>query len=109
MSSVLKDIWLENFKSYRTLQRINVSDLSILLGANSSGKSSVLQALLLIKQTVECNSADINLLMSGKYVYLGGFQDILYDSSNLNVRIGVTIGTQLDQDDSADKKIFWTL
>lgn len=108
MSSVLKDIWLENFKSYRTLQRINVSDLSILLGANSSGKSSVLQALLLIKQTVECNSADINLLMSGKYVYLGGFQDILYDSSNLNVRIGVTIGTQLDQDDSADKKIFWT-
>ncbi len=107
MSSVLKDIWLENFKSYRKLQRINVSDMSILLGANSSGKSSVLQALLLIKQTVECNSADINLLMSGKYVYLGDFQDILYDSSDLNVRIGVTIGSQLEHDCSSEKQIFW--
>ena len=107
MSSVLKDIWLENFKSYRTLQRINVSNMSILLGANSSGKSSVLQALLLIKQTVECNSADINLLMSGKYVYLGGLQDILYDSRDLNVRIGVTIGSQLEHDGSAEKQIFW--
>ena len=75
MGLVLKGIEIENFKSYIEKERIHFSDLSVLLGANSSGKSTALQALLAIKQTMECNSPDEELLLSGKYVALGDFDD----------------------------------
>ena len=79
MAIVLKGIEIENFKSYTEKQYIHFSDLSVLLGANSSGKSTALQALLIMKQTIECNSPDEELLMSGKYVALGDFEDVISD------------------------------
>lgn len=80
MAIVLKGIEIENFKSYVEKQFIHISDLSVLLGANSSGKSTALQALLTMKQTIECNSPDEELLLSGKYVALGDFDDVISDS-----------------------------
>lgn len=79
MEIILKGIEIENFKSYVTKQCIDISDLSVLLGANSSGKSTALQALLAMKQTMECNSPDEELLLSGKYVALGDFDDVISD------------------------------
>lgn len=79
MAIILKGIEIENFKSYTEKQYIHFSDLSVLLGANSSGKSTALQALLIMKQTIECNSPDEELLMSGKYVALGDFDDVISD------------------------------
>ena len=43
---------ISNFKSYREPQTIELKDLSVLLGANSSGKSTTIQTLLLLKQTI---------------------------------------------------------
>ena len=63
MSLDLRGIEIENFKSYTEKQAIRFSDLSVFLGANSSGKSTALQALLAIKQTMECNSPDEDLLL----------------------------------------------
>ena len=62
MGIAIKRIELENFKSYRERQSIEFSNLSVLLGANSSGKSTALQALLVLKQTMESNSPDEELL-----------------------------------------------
>ncbi len=81
MDIILKGIEIENFKSYVEKQYIEFSDLTVLLGANSSGKSTALQALLVMKQTLECNSPDEELLLSGKYVALGDFDDVVSDSS----------------------------
>ena len=61
MGIKLKGIEIENFKSYIERQYIHFSDLSVLLGANSSGKSTALQAILVMKQTLECNSPDEEL------------------------------------------------
>ena len=47
---MLTRIRLENFKSWRELD-MELAPLTLLFGTNSSGKSSVLQALLLLKQT----------------------------------------------------------
>lgn len=66
----LDSIIVENFKSYGERTQIPVSGLSVLMGANSSGKSTALQTLLAVKQTIECNSPDIDLLLSGKYTML---------------------------------------
>lgn len=79
MGIVLSGIEIDNFKSYSDKQYIRFSDLSVLLGANSSGKSTALQALLVMKQTIECNSPDEELLLSGKYVALGDYDDVISD------------------------------
>src|SRR5215216_963470 len=46
-------ISIKGFKSFAEEQRIEISPLTLLAGANSSGKSSALQPLLLLKQTLE--------------------------------------------------------
>ncbi len=46
-------IAVRGFKSIGDEQRIEVRPLTILAGANSSGKSSIMQPLLLLKQTLE--------------------------------------------------------
>ena len=89
MEYKIKRIQLENFKSFSDIQAINTSDLSVFLGANSSGKSTAIQALLVLKQTMECNSPDVELLLSGKYVALGDFDDIIYDKSRNEFVIGL--------------------
>lgn len=89
MDYTLNSIEIDNFKSYSTPQNISVSDLSVFLGANSSGKSTAIQALLTIKQTMECNSHDIELLLSGQYVALGDFDDVINDKSRDGFSIGL--------------------
>ncbi|XCP86916.1 AAA family ATPase [Roseburia hominis] len=111
MGIVLKGIEIENFKSYVNKQYVQFSDLSVLLGANSSGKSTALQALLVLKQTMECNSPDEELLLSGKYVALGDYDDVI-SNSELNVFSFAAVLEQneisentLDEDDF---KIRWS-
>src|SRR5205807_4780674 len=59
-SSVLEmraitEIRVDGFKSISDEQRIEVRPLTILAGPNSSGKSSMMQPLLLLKQTLEAS------------------------------------------------------
>ena len=48
---MITNITLENFKCFRRVE-INPKRLTVLIGPNGTGKSSVLQALLLLKQSV---------------------------------------------------------
>ena len=89
MDYTINKISIENFKSYATTQSISVSDLSVFLGANSSGKSTAIQTLLAIKQTMECNSKEIDLLLSGQYVALGEFKDVIYDKEKNEFNLGI--------------------
>ncbi len=51
-SSVLTKISVEGFKCFRDKTDVEIRPLTILAGANSSGKTSIMQPLLLMKQTV---------------------------------------------------------
>ena len=110
MGIALKGIEIENFKSYTTKQYIQFSDLAVLLGANSSGKSTALQALLVLKQTMECNSPDEELLLSGKYVALGDYDDVISnpeeDVFSFSVVLGQTEKTESTLEDD-DFRIQW--
>ena len=110
MGIILKGIELENFKSYVNKQYIQFSDLSVLLGANSSGKSTALQALLMFKQTMECNSPDEELLLSGKYVALGDYDDVISDAQKDSFSFAVILEqTEISENmlDEDDFKICW--
>lgn len=72
------EIGIENFKAFGKMQRIPLKPITLLYGPNSSGKSSLMQALLLLKQTLEESGDDkIVLLLKGNLVDLGGYQEFI--------------------------------
>jgi hypothetical protein len=52
-SEGLTAVTVSGFKSIRTEQTVEIRPLTILAGTNSAGKSSIMQPLLLMKQTLE--------------------------------------------------------
>ena len=57
-----------NYKSICHAQRIDLKPLTVLAGTNSSGKSSIMQPLLLLKQTLEAPFDPGALLLDGPNV-----------------------------------------
>ncbi|MCC6575447.1 MAG: AAA family ATPase [Planctomycetes bacterium] len=61
-------IEIEGFKSLREKTTIDIRPLTIIAGANSAGKSSAMQPLLLLKQTLEATFDPGSLLLDGPNV-----------------------------------------
>jgi predicted ATPase len=73
-------IAVSGFKSLCDMCRIEVRPLTILAGANSSGKSSIMQPLLLLKQTLEASYDPGALRLDGpnvQFTEAGQFQSKL--------------------------------
>jgi hypothetical protein len=72
---------LRNFKAWRDSGEILLAPVTLLLGSNSTGKSSLIQSLLLLKQTVTSPDRSINLNLGGDevndYFNFGHFNDVL--------------------------------
>lgn len=64
----IRAISVRGFKCFAAESRIEIRPLTILAGANSSGKSSIMQPLLLMKQTLEATYDPGALLLSGPNV-----------------------------------------
>src|SRR5438128_689735 len=78
---MLTHLKLDNFKIWRSTGPIRLAPLTLLLGTNSSGKSSLIQSLLLMRQTVKGTDAGLDLNLgnpdAGDTVTLGQFRDLL--------------------------------
>ncbi len=76
---MLTTLALENFKAFGERQVIPLAPITLLFGANSAGKSSVLQSLLLMKQTLAQTESDPTLLLPrGDLVDLGSPRDLVF-------------------------------
>lgn len=90
---------LKNFKAWRDIEQtdaagqvrraridIKLAPVTMLLGTNSSGKSSLLQALLLLKQTAASPDRSIHLNLGGNevndYFDFGNFDDVLTQNAS---------------------------
>ncbi len=49
---MFKSLVLENFKAFGNRVHVPLAPITLIFGPNSSGKSSLLQSLLLLKQTL---------------------------------------------------------
>ena len=58
-------IAIENFKSHAGKTSIDLRLLTVVIGRNNSGKSSIVQALLMLKQTLEFARLDVPLRLEG--------------------------------------------
>ena len=77
---MLRKIGLSNFKGWRELD-IDLAPITLLFGVNSSGKTALLQALLLLKQTASSFDPKQHINFGGgrrDYVDLGSYQDLVY-------------------------------
>lgn len=73
------ELGLTNFKRF-TEQPIDLSSkITLLLGPNSSGKSSVIKALLGLKQTAAPSNENEVFSAQGEYVDLGVYKDYVID------------------------------
>lgn len=79
----IRRLQLKNFKCLSDIE-FQFGNLNLLAGANGCGKSTLIQSLLLLRQTYEQTGTVKSLLTSGKYVNLGAAKDILYDYAEDN-------------------------
>jgi len=80
-SMPLSALELKNFKCFRE-QRIELGMLTVLSGLNGVGKSSAIQALLLLRQSFSGDPVQRRLRLSGDLVDLGTGADVLFDLAN---------------------------
>lgn len=73
---MLNRIDLHGFKCFDLL-KLPLADLTLLSGTNASGKSSVLQALALLHQTMRDNEWSSRLLLNGDAIKLGTVSDVV--------------------------------
>ena len=73
---MLTRIELQHFKCFERL-RLPLSPLTLLSGSNASGKSSVLQALVLLHQTMREHEWSTRLMLNGAAIRLGTVSDVV--------------------------------
>jgi len=76
---MLHEYQITNFKAFAESQTIPIRPITLIYGPNSSGKSSVLQSLLLLKQTLqEAENPETILLPKGNLVDLGNYREFVH-------------------------------
>lgn len=98
----ISGITVRGFKSVRTEQHLDIRPLTILAGANSAGKSSCMQPLLLLKQTLEAQGDPGVLLLDGPNVRFTMAEQLLSHShgkecsNEFGVKLDLNNGMSLD-------------
>ncbi len=91
-------ITVGGFKSIAEEQSIEVKPLTILAGANSSGKSSIMQPLLLLKQTLDATYEPGALLLNGPNVRFTLIDQLLSHRKNKKAsdsfHVGINVGSE---------------
>lgn len=77
---MLKSLQIRNFKGWRDTGQIRMAPLTLFFGANSSGKSSISQFLMLLKQTTESPDRRAVFAPGGKQsaVELGSYREMVF-------------------------------
>lgn len=94
---MLRNIYINNFKSLGMTEYVNLNSCSFLCGANSSGKSSLIQAVLMLAQTFSSRVNEDSFLLNGELVRLGSYKDIkTYFTENDEITIGFTFDVDMN-------------
>lgn len=106
-------LWsVSNFKSIKDESTIAFAPLTLFVGQNSAGKSTLIQSILLTAQTIQSNVAARSVVLNGRIIRLGSFADIRANNSNEgNVTIAFELGKSpygVDLNISARARYYYT-
>lgn len=85
---------LERFKCFETL-KLPLQRLTLLSGLNASGKSSAMQAMVLLHQTMREHEWSRRLLLNGAALHMGAVRDLVDQNSS-----GRNFSLALEDDDA---------
>jgi predicted ATPase len=98
-----------NFKSIREETELDLGPLTIFAGANSSGKSTFIQSVLLVAQTLAHKVSSRSVVLNGALTSLGQFDDLKSNGSESDqITIKFTCRPLFDQDVSAQRRSQFT-
>lgn len=86
---------LTNFRSFKKTQTIEFAPITLLLGSNSAGKSSVLMALFYVQQILEKGQCDPDVLEALNDKYIGGFKNLVHGR---DCRKAISIKIEFDKE-----------
>jgi len=96
---MISQVDLRHFKCFESL-RLPLQPLTLLSGSNASGKSSVMQALALLHQTIRENERASRLMLNGNCIRLGTAKDVIdKDCGRQGVNISIS--------DAEDAQVDW--
>ena len=95
---MIKTLALRNFKGWKETGPIEFGPITAFFGSNSSGKTSFLQSLLLLKQTTESPDRGRVFDLGGpsSLVSLGTFRDIIFNHDE-GLSVGIDVSWQEDE------------
>jgi predicted ATPase len=106
---MISQLRLQNFKRFEN-QSLEIGNLTLLSGLNGMGKSSILQSLLLLRQSYQQRLLEsIGLALNGDLVHIGTAKDALFEDAKedkigffLTLEDGNEAIWQFDYDPEAD-------
>lgn len=101
---MITGISIENFKGIRERVKLDFRPITLLFGANSAGKSTILHALHYAREIFERHNLDADqTIAGGKYIDLGGFQRLVHrDDGDAKapwdspIRLGINVDVSRD-------------
>jgi predicted ATPase len=106
---MITGLHLENFKCFESLS-LSLRKLTLLTGFNAAGKSTSLQTILLLAQTLRSDEKGSELRLNGPLVRLGSAGDVINQRRGGNQIVlgieteGARIRWQLHTDDRKDRR-----
>jgi predicted ATPase len=86
---MITQIELSNFKCFKEITTFPLSKINLLTGINGRGKSTLLQSLLLMRQTIEHDERSTEIVFNGSCVRLGAFEDV--KNSEISIHEPITM------------------
>ncbi len=94
---LLHELRLQNFRSFGRSQKIRLAPITLLYGPNAAGKSSVIQSLVLLRQSLAAGR-----LVTHGLANLGSFEGLVHrHDRDLELEIGVSFSAPLKSADPA--------
>lgn len=90
---MVKQLEIENYKCFKESHTFECGGLNLFTGINGRGKSSALQILLLLSQSVIKSGSLCHLHLQGAHVNLGLYSDIKnsFSPRSKNIKIGISL------------------
>lgn len=96
---MIRELHISSFKCFETLA-LPLRPLTLLSGENGGGKSSVIQALVLLAQTIQSREWERSLAFDTPELSLGSVADVLnHQNARRQLRLGVATSTD---------RVMWT-
>lgn len=107
---MITGITIENFKGIREPVHLDLRPITLLFGANSAGKSTILHALHYAREIFERHNLDADqTIAGGKYIDLGGFKRLVHrDDDSPSAHLGGPIQLRIEMQFTETTATFYT-